>query len=269
MTRIDHDWHRIWISGASSGIGASLAQTLAAPGRSLILSGRSTDRLQDVAGRCTQAGATVRLLPFDMADAPARTAALAELTRDGLQPDLLINNAGISQRGTAAETDVAVDRRIMEVDYLAAVELTKSVLPGMLQRGRGSVVAISSVAGLAPVPLRSSYNAAKAAQLAFFGTLANECAGTGVTVHLVVPGFVRTDVSRNALNPDGSPAGVMDPNQAKGISPDQAAAEIVRGLRRGRRRIYTGITARLRVMLLLARLAPGLLDRILQNTEVR
>lgn len=269
MTRTDIPWRCIWITGASSGIGAALARELAASDRTLILSGRSKERIEQVAAGCRERGAVAVPLVFDIADAAERHSALAELAERGLQPDMLVNNAGISQRGTVADTDVGVDRRIMEVDYLAAVELTKSLLPGMLQRGSGCVVAVSSVAGLAPVPLRSSYNAAKAAQLAFFGTLGNECVARGVQVSLVIPGFVRTEVSRNALKPDGSASGRMDPNQAGGISPERAARDIAAGIRRGRRRIKTGITARLRIMLLLARLAPGLLDRILQNTEVR
>jgi short-subunit dehydrogenase len=182
---------------------------------------------------------------------------------------VLINNAGLSQRGTVVDTDLAVDRKIMEVDFLAAVDLTKALLPSMRARNSGCIVAVSSVAGMAPVPLRSSYNAAKAAQLAFFGTLANELAASQIAVHMVLPGFVKTAVSLNALTGSGETSGVMDPNQSSGIDGKTAARDILRGIAAGKRRIFTGLTLKLRIMIFLARRAPRLLDRILQDTEVR
>lgn len=262
-------WKSFWITGASSGIGAALARHLAEPGTALILSGRSVERLEVVATACRGGGADVRVVPFDMADAKERAAAIAGILEGDPLPDVLINNAGVSQRGYAAETDPAVDRRILEVDYLAGVELTKSLLPSMIERGDGCIIAVSSVAGLAPVPLRSSYNAAKSAQIAFFGTLRNELARSGVQVNVVIPGFVRTDVSVNALDGKGTPTNLMDPNQDGGIDPAEAAREILRGVAADRRQIYTGFTPRLWVMTALSRLAPGVLDRILQKAEVR
>ena len=262
-------WRSYWITGASSGIGAALARLIAAPGRRLYLSGRSAERLTEVAEDCRAAGAVAETIAFDMADGNERDRIVRMIRRGELSPDVLINNAGVSQRGYAAQTATSVDRMLMEVNYLAAVEFTKAVLPAMLAGGRGCIVAVSSVAGLVPVPLRSGYNAAKASQLAFFGTLANELADSGVCVSLVIPGFVRTAVSLNALTEDGSASAAMDPNQANGISPERAARDIVRGLERRRTRIATGMTARLRVMLFLSRFAPAMLDRILRNVSVR
>jgi dehydrogenase/reductase SDR family member 7B len=262
-------WKSFWITGASSGIGAALARHLAQAGTHLILSGRSRERLEQVATVCRDGGADVRVIPFDMGDAAERAAAIAEILGGDRLPEVLINNAGVSQRGRADETDPSVDRRILEVDYLGGVELTKALLPSMVARGDGCIVAVSSVAGLAPIPLRSSYNAAKSAQIAFFGTLRNELARSGVQVNVVIPGFVRTDVSVNALSGNGTPTGVMDPNQDGGIDPADAAREIVRGVAADRRQIYTGFTLRLWVMKTLSRLAPGTLDRVLQKAEVR
>jgi dehydrogenase/reductase SDR family protein 7B len=262
-------WKSFWITGASSGIGAALAGHLAGPGTFLILSGRSRERLEMVATKCRDGGSDVRVVPFDMDDAAERTAAIAEVLGFDRIPEVLVNNAGVSQRGRADETDPSVDRRIMEVDYLAGVELTKALLPSMVQRGDGCIIAVSSVAGLAPIPLRSSYNAAKSAQIAFFGTLRNELSRSGVQVNVVIPGFVRTEVSVNALSGDGTPTGVMDPNQDGGIDPVEAARDIVRGVAADRRRIYTGFTRRLWVMAALSRLVPGILDQVLQKAEVR
>lgn len=262
-------WNSYWITGGSSGIGAALARELSSPDITLYLSGRSSQRLEEVARECRELGATVHALPFDMADAAARGRAIDEILASDPVPEVLINNAGLSQRSAATETEYGVDRMIMEVDFLAAVELTKALLPSMVERGFGCIVAVSSVAGLAPVPLRSSYNAAKAAQMAFFGTLANELARSEVSVHLAIPGFVKTSVSVNALTGAGSPSGVMDPNQSAGIDGKTAARDILHGIAAGRTRIFTGLTLKIRIMLFLSRRAPGLLDRILQNTEVR
>ena len=261
----------IWITGAGSGLGEALALNIAANGAArvtLVLSGRRRTQLEGVGQRCAALGATVQILPVDLADPDSRKAALVELQRQGIRPETLINNAGVSQRAPAEETSCDVDRRLMEVNYLAAVELTKAVLPGMIAAGRGRICAVSSVAALIPVPQRSGYNAAKAAQWAFFRTLANELSGRGIQVTTAIPGFVRTDISRNAHTGDGKAWGGMDRNQAGGISPEQAAGEILRGMRRGRTVVYTGLDLRLRTSLLLHRLAPALLDRILRNAEV-
>lgn len=267
--RIALPWSSFWITGGSSGIGAALAREVAGPAVTVYLSGRSPERLEEVAQECRARGATVHTVAFDMADATARGAAVAGILAAEPIPEVLINNAGLSQRGTAEETAFSVDRTIMEVDFLAAVELTKALLPSMRARGSGCIVAVSSVAALAPVPLRSSYNAAKAAQLAFFGTLANEIADSQIAVHLVIPGFVKTEVSRNALTGSGSASGRMDPNQSAGIDGKTAARDILHGIAAGKRRIYTGLTFKLRLMVFLARRVPGFLDRILQKTEVR
>lgn len=255
-----------WITGASSGIGAAIARALAAPDRRLLLSGRSVTRLEETASACRIAGAAVELLPFDLADASARQDAARRAADHGV--DAIVNNAGQSQRARAEDTDPALVRELMEIDFLSQVELTLAVLPGMIERGKGAVIAVSSVAGLAPVPLRSAYNAAKAAQIAWFGTLGNEVGRRGVTVTIGIPGFVRTEVSRNARTGDGAARGRLDPNQRGGIDPADAARAILEGAAVGRRRVYSGLNTRLRLMLLLARFAPRRLDALLSRAEV-
>ena len=261
--------HTVWITGASSGLGEACAYELAEVGRNLVLSGRSRSRLERVASTCRARGAQVVVLPFDVADGNERDIAWRELGDYREKIDLLINNAGVSQRGYARESNVAVDRRVMEVNFLSAVELTKRVLPAMEARGSGRIVTVSSVAALAPVPLRSAYNAAKAAQIAFFSTLRNEQAHRGIQVQLVIPGFVRTRVSQNALLGDGSASGVLDPNQASGCDPVRAARAMMRDLERGKARVYIGMTFSLWAMVILSRIAPRLLDYLLRRVRVR
>lgn len=257
-----------WITGASSGIGEALALRLARTGVTLTLSGRAHDRLEAVARRCEAVGATCRTLAFDLGDPAARTESCERLGDDIDTIDLFINNAGVSMRSPAIDAPFALDRAIVEVDFLAGVELAKRLLPGMIAARRGILCTVSSVAGLAPVPLRSAYNAAKAAQLAYFGTLGNELTGTGVSVTTVIAGFVRTNVSQAALTSGGTAWGRLDPNQAGGLDPDRAAELIVGALRRRRRRYWVGMTPKLWAMVGLARCAPRILDRILARAEV-
>lgn len=214
-------------------------------------------------------GARVWELPFEMADAPARRAALQWVADNAPPVSVLVNNAGVSQRSMALETDAAVERELFEVNYWGPVELTRAIVPGMIARGDGLVVAVSSIAALAGVPLRSSYSAAKAALWRYTAALANELAGTPVRLVTVVPGFVHTNVSHNARTGSGSSHGLLDPNQAGGISSTAAAAEILRQLERGRSTIYAGLVGRARLMVWAARWMPALLDRSLAKEVQR
>lgn len=277
----------VWITGASSGIGAALARQVALSAGSemtrredvdsstdvpsptlVILTARRADVLHDLATECTTREVTVEVLPCDLCDPMARDAALAQLAVRQIVPDLIILNAGVSQRGDVVAVPWEVEREVMELNHIAAVHLTKGVLPGMIAAGGGHICAVSSVAGVIPVPLRSGYNASKAALIAFFETLAMETRGMGVNVSIVVPGFVRTEISRNARTADGGAWGVMDSNQERGISPELAAQHILAGIRNRRRWIYTGLDPRLRVMLALRRWAPRFLAYLLTRVKV-
>lgn len=269
MTKWSDRWSTVWITGASSGIGRALAIALAQSGRHVCISGRTTQRLEEVAHACREKGSAVEIVPFDIGAESDRAEAIDTLRSRGIVPDLLINNAGVSQRDEAVDTDFSIDRTIMEVNYLGAVHLTKAVLPEMIKRGEGTVAVVSSIAGFLPSRLRSSYNAAKAAQIAFFRTLRNEVARRGVTISIVIPGFVRTEVSQNAFRGDGIRHGQLDANQAKGIDPAQAADEIVDALARRKRVIYTGVPVGVRVFMSIGRVAPRLIDRVLQKVTVQ
>ncbi len=262
----------VWITGASSGIGAALTRQLAAdetrfPLR-LILTARRVDVLEELKAECSAPGTEVVVLPADLGDPSARDALLSYLVREQIVPDLVILNAGVSQRGAAVEVPWEVERDLMELNHVAAMHLAKGVLPGMIAAGGGQVCAVSSVAGVVPVPLRSGYNAAKAAQIAFFETLAIETADAGIDVSIVIPGFVRTEISRNARTAENRPWGVMDLNQERGIAPEVAARQILAGIQKRRRWIYTGLDMRLRIMLTLRRWAPGFLAYLLARVKV-
>ena len=223
----------IWITGASSGIGAALARGFAAQGAALVLSGRNEAALEEVAAGCGEA----LVLPFETADYPALPA-LADLAwdwRGGV--DCLINNAGISQRALAVDTAFAVYERIVAVDLLAPIALTQALLPLMVARKRGRLAFISSVAGKVGVPMRTAYSAAKFGLLGYADALRAELSVHNIEVHGIAPGSIRTNVSRNALTSDGSKRGFSDAAIDNGIDPDAAAAEMLDAMAAGQREI--------------------------------
>lgn len=246
----------VWITGASSGIGAALARTWAATGASLILSGRRRDALEQVAAACAPAQCFV--LPFEATDFGAIPALVAQAIAWKGRVDILVNNAGISQRSLAVDTELATYQRLMDVDYFGPVALTQQLLPHFVQRGSGRVVQIASVAGKVGVPLRSGYCAAKHALIGYSDALRAELAPHGVQVHVVIPGFVRTEIAKNAIRA-GQDVGGEDPVDS-GMDPGRAAAAILRGIQRGSAEIPVGEGKEM-AALWLRRLWPGLLFR--------
>jgi short-subunit dehydrogenase len=222
-----------WITGASSGIGQGLARALAARGAALVLSGRNRPALEMVAKDCREA----LILPFEATD----YAAIPEITERAWawkgRVDALVNNAGVSQRSLAVATDFSVYERIIAIDLLAPIALTQANLPRMVSAGGGRIVAISSVAGLFGAPLRSGYSAAKHGLVGYHDSVRCETAHLGISVHVVAPGSVRTNVSRNSLLADGSRRGVSDAAIDGGMSVEEASGSILAAVEAGRREI--------------------------------
>lgn len=223
-----------WITGASSGIGAALARGLAARGARLILSGRNVAALEAVAKDC---GPGTMILPFEATDHAALPTLVDEAWEWCGRIDGLVNNAGISQRSLAIDTDFSVYQKIIDVDLLAPIALTQQLLPRMIKAGGGQIVAISSVAGIAGVPLRSAYCAAKHGLIGYHDSVRAENEHLGLKVLVVAPGSVQTNVSRNALNADGSTRGESDKAIDNGLSPDFAAAQILDAVAAGTREL--------------------------------
>jgi len=217
----------VWITGASSGIGAACAESFSKQGAKIILSARRTDKLNEVQERLSGPSDTLTL-DVTKIDAIADKTKEAEAIFGPI--DVLVNNAGISQRGLVEETDIAVDRRLFEVNYFGNIALTKAVLPSMLQRGTGHLVIISSLAGKLSTPGRSSYAATKHALQGFYDALRAEVSDRGVNVNVICPGYIKTEISIHALNASGEKHGVMDPNQAKGMSAEECARQIVKAV---------------------------------------
>ncbi|MFP4511092.1 MAG: SDR family oxidoreductase [Spirochaetaceae bacterium] len=260
---MNYEGKLIWITGASRGIGRALAVAFAREGARLVLSARSEESLLQVQAECLRHTRVCTLQALDLGVSDTiREAARQVIDRHGTV-DVLVHNAGISQRSTAEKTDLEVDRRIMEVNYFGPILLTKLVLPHMRREAGCGIVAVSSMVGLFGFPLRSAYAASKHAMHGFFETLSIELSSTGIAVTIVSPGRVRTDISRYALTGSGAEHGVMDPGQQSGISADRCAGQILRGLKRGKREIYAGGSER--IMIYIKRFTPRLFYRIAQR----
>lgn len=216
----------VWITGASAGIGKGLALALAAQGARLVLSGRNRAALEEVAGECP--GSLVEA--FETTDLDALPAIVTRVEQATGGIDWLVNNAGISQRSLALDTDFGVYRTIMEVDFFAPLRLTQLVLPAMVARGSGRIINNASVAGKVGSPLRTGYCAAKHALVGWSDALRAEIAQYGVQVHVLTPGFVATGIGRNALRGDGSQKGDGDDPVDGGISIHEAAQQIIAGI---------------------------------------
>lgn len=248
----------VWITGASSGIGEALATAFAREGARLVLSSRRPAELERVRQTCVRPGEH-GIVPMDLSRSDTFAAIAAEvLTRYG-RVDVLVNNAGVSQRALAADATDAVERTLMEVDYFGPVALTKAVLPSMRARRSGHVVVVSSVMGYVGTPGRSSYAAAKHALHGYFDCLRAEVWREGIQVTLACPGYVKTAVSENALGPQGGKHGRTDRTHARGISAEKCARVILRGVAAGREEVYVGREA---IAIYLKRFAPWIYSQI-------
>lgn len=226
----------VWITGASSGIGRAFALAFYAQGARLILSGRRQAALTQVATECG-GSENCLVLPFESTDYDALPDIVEQAWSHFGGIDVLVNNAGISQRSLAVETAFAVYQKVIDVDLLAPIALSQLVLPRMLAAGKGRFIVIASVAGKIGAPLRSGYCAAKHGLYGYFDSLRAEVAGSGIEVHMVAPGSVKTDVARNALNSDGAKRGESDPVIEAGMSPAEAVSEILEAIAKGEREI--------------------------------
>jgi short-subunit dehydrogenase len=230
---MDYSGKTAWITGASSGIGAALARDLAGRGAHVILSGRDEARLAEVAADCGEA----LILPFDVRD----DAALADATAKAIGwkggVDLAFANAGVSQRSRALKTDMQVYRDIIDIDLTSQIAFSQGLIGHMAERGSGALAFISSIAGKVGVPMRTAYSAVKFGLAGYGDALRGELSQTGVSVHMIYPGSVATNVSRNAMTADGSKRGVSDKVIDEGIPASDAAMTMLDGIANGEREI--------------------------------
>jgi short-subunit dehydrogenase len=257
---------RVWITGASSGIGEALALAFAEQGANLILSSRNQSELFRVRAACSPNAKEILVVPLDVSDHDAIFATAEKVLSQVGKIDILINNAGISQRGLAKDTAFEVDKKIMNVDYFGTVALTKAVLPSMLMHKLGHIVVITSVVGHVGTPGRSTYSAAKHALHGYFDALRAEIWRDNVQVLLVVPGYIKTQISFNALTETGEAQNKMDDGQANGILPEVLAEKVLKAIVANKEEIHIAGLKETTAMLV-KRFFPSVLSKIIRKAK--
>lgn len=256
----------VWITGASSGIGEALAYRLHGTGAKIILSSRREEALNNVRSNITGNTSDVHVLPLDLSDADTLPGKAGQALSIYGHIDYLFNNGGVSQRSLVTETDMEVVRKIMEVNFFGTVALTKAVLPSMIERKSGHIVVTSSVMGKFGTRLRSSYAASKHALHGWFDCLRQETQDLNIKVSLVCPGFVKTRVTLNALQGDGSIHGRMGRGQEQGMKPEVFARKLLPKIEKGKEEIYLG--GKEVFAIYLKRFTPRLLNFLLRKINV-
>ena len=255
----------IWITGASSGIGEALAYQFDKLEARLILSSRKVHKLEQVLQQCEHPERH-EILPLDLQELDELPAKAKEAKQYWGRVDMLINNGGISQRSLANETPFEVDKRLMDINYFGPVVLTKEVLPAMLERKQGHIVVLSSLTGKFGTPMRSGYAASKHALHGFFDALRAEVWREKVFITIVCPGYIKTNISLNALTADGTPQGTMDKGQENGISPENCAKKIIRAMEDGKDEVLIGGMEKMGVYI--KRFFPKYFNRMIRGVSV-
>eukprot|EP00118_Oscarella_pearsei_P020677 m.225685 g.225685 ORF g.225685 m.225685 type:complete len:308 (+) comp40016_c0_seq48:92-1015(+) len=258
----------VWVTGASSGIGLALAESLSKDGALLILSSRRLDVLESVQMSLANPE-KAKILGCDLAD-PSSLADVAKKAKSLFgRIDVLVNNAGISHRSYVETTHESVVRKVMEVDFFGSVALTKAVLPDMLEKKSGQIVNINSISGVLCMPSLAGYAAAKFAVLGFMGVLRQEVASRNISVVNILPGPVRTDILKNALTADGTPRQKSVERIDKGMTTERCAHLCLIAMENNLKEAWICKQPELAVTYL-GKYAPGALDFIFAlRTKVR
>ncbi|MGE0088114.1 MAG: SDR family oxidoreductase [Bacteroidales bacterium] len=237
----------VWITGASSGIGEALVYELAKQKAIIVISSNQQNELERVKQNCVKLQAECYVQFLDVTNSEKINLATTEIISKYGKIDVLINNAGISQRALVVETPIEIDRKIMEINYFGSVMITKAVLPYMIKQRSGNIAVTSSISGKFGFPLRSAYSAAKHALHGFFETLRSEVYEHNIKVLIAFPGRVQTNISLHALTKDGTPHGKMDEGQSTGISAENCAKQYLKAIEKDKKEVLIGSTELLMV----------------------
>ena len=262
----------ILITGASRGLGKSLAIALSKCNPSLlILSGRDEDALKQVKLECIAATSNrsmqVEIVTCDLSNKVsveqlANTAIQLSSTSGGI--DILINNGGISSRSSFLQTNIKVDEQLMQVNFFSGVMLAKKLIPTMVtNQNGGKVIWISSIQGKLGTPYRTSYAASKFAVQGYCEALRSELATSNVDVHVVSPGYIKTNLSLSAIMGDGKAYSKMDSTTANGANADEVACTILTSVANGKSDFVVAATLSAKIGLWLKFISPSFLESML------
>lgn len=257
----------VWITGASSGIGESLAYEFSRQGAKLIISSRDAVELNRVKENCSSSSENIFPLPFDLTDQPdIECKAIMALNKWG-GIDYLIHNAGIAARDLVENTEMAVFRLVMDINYFGPVALTKAVLPSMLKAKNGHFVVVSSLSGKFGVPKLSAYAGSKHALHGFFESLRTEVGKAGINISFIIPGFINTPILRKGIDGKGNITGKNLAVNEKGMSSDECAMKMVRAIKKGKQETLIGGSEKLSVYLY--RFFPGAFNLVMASHPLR
>lgn len=256
----------ILITGATSGIGKALALQLARDKNTLFLVGRNAQILAELKSYCEERNIKALVFACDLSVSSEIDLLANQIEQNAHHIDILINNAGISQRSRAEETSENVDRAIMELNFFAPIKLTKKIWHLLIQSKHANVVNISSVVGTFGFPQRSAYAASKHAMEGFFESWMLENVAENIHFTTVSPGRINTAISYNALKKDGTKHEITDDGQAKGIKPDDCANRIITAIEKNKRKIY--IVKQERVLLFFNRFIPSIFVLLVKKLKL-
>lgn len=256
----------VWITGASSGIGEALAYQCAKQDAKLVLSARRENELQRVKQACPLPKNDILVLPLDLEQHDEMQRKTAQVLEHFGRIDILVNNGGVSQRSMAIDTELQVYKKLIDVDYLGTVALSKAVLPVFVKQQAGHFAVVTSLMGKFASPKRSGYCGAKHALHGFFDALRMEHHDDNIKVTLICPGFIRTNISVNALTADGTPQSKMDQATGKGMPPEKCARNIISAIEKNKMEALIGGKEILPVYI--KRFFPKLLHHIVRKAAV-
>lgn len=252
-----------WITGASSGIGKELAIQLNKAGAKLILSARSEDKLHDLHKSLNNEEHLV--LPLDLNEPKTFTEKVNQVLEKFTEIHFLFNSGGISQRANAFETNINVDRQIMEVNYFGNIALTKAILPVFQKQKFGHIIVTSSIAGKFGFYLRSAYAASKHALHGFYESLRLEEAKNQIAVTIVCPGKIFTPISLNALDKEGNKHNIMDHSQDTGMPVEVCVNHMLKATQKRKKEVLIGNKEIFAVYI--KRFFPALFWKIIKNQK--
>ena len=252
------------VTGASQGIGRALCLELAPQGPRLVLAARDEAALEAAASACRERGAQALVIPTDVTDEKACRRLVTRTVDELGSLDVLVNNAGIGMISRLDEVeDLSIYERLMRVNFLGSVYPTAVALPH-LRKSRGQIVAVSSLAGLTGVPLRTGYAATKHAQVGFFDSLRIELRGTGVSVTVIAPYYVQSEIRHRAVGGDGQPLPESPVQEAEVMTAEECARQMVRAMETRQRMLVMTLKGRLGRWVRL--IAPELVDRMAERS---
>lgn len=253
------------ITGASSGIGQACALEYAKKGSSVVLAARNEAKLEELSGAVTELGGRSLIVAFDVTIAEDRQRLIDVTIEEFGRIDVLLNNAGISQRALAKDTVLAVERQLMEVNYFGVIALTRLAIKHMIAAKSGHIGVVSSIVGKFGFPLRTGYSATKHALHGYFESLRAELYHDNIKVAIICPGRVKTNISINALTEDGSSHSKMDDGTEAGISAEYCARQIVKAINKGKRETYIG--GKEILMIYIRRFLPSVFHKMILNIK--